>query len=368
MITKKHLLTALILGVGVVITASTLQVSATQVTIDVNLAVTPNIISFETVFPGEVYFRPLGINLSNDFINNAIKDDVEYKILQRPKPHINSSEERAYCADNPTDYERCYPSLCPYLSKEADNKPENDTSVPAYHDPWATSSIAYGRLAKSDNDTEDNWIIDLHTPCFKGECDQTKSIPLEYQLDPSLRGEKFGCDLIVEVTNISYFSVITRTIGFWKTHTNFTSNIFSSKLGGTMTVGTSTHIRTITNLSGNQNSILFGAYYSSIPKKTNNQNRNSTDKARMKLLRQLVTAKLNCAAFGCTPQVQTLLANADSAYATGSTSQINSYANQIDTYNNSGDGNAIPPELGNPGSATPSQSQTRANKVFWNTP
>jgi hypothetical protein len=184
--------------------ASTVQVGAQVVSIDSNLSISPNIISFETMFPGEVHYKPLVVNLSDSFLGEDILDDVEYRIVQKPKPRIDSPAEREYCSHFPNDLTRCYPSLCPYLSKTADNAPANDTSIPAYHDPDAPSSIAYGRLAKSDNDIEDNWVIDLHTPCFRGQCDQTNSVPEHYQLDPSMNGQVFGCDLVVEVLSISY--------------------------------------------------------------------------------------------------------------------------------------------------------------------
>lgn len=195
------LLAVIILGV---ILKGSIRVGAANVTIDSNLAVSPNVISFSTVFPGEVHFKPLTIDLSSQFIASRIHDDVEYRILQKPKPRVDSPQERAYCQENPTDYERCYPSLCPYLSKTADGIPANDTSVPAFHNPDDPSSIAYGRLAKSDNDVKDDWVIDLHTPCFKGQCDQSGSVAAEYQLDPQFQGEVLGCDLVVEVVSISF--------------------------------------------------------------------------------------------------------------------------------------------------------------------
>jgi hypothetical protein len=184
--------------------ANSQPVSAWHVNIDANLTVSPAVISFATVFPGEINLRPLSVNLSQDFVNSEIHDDVEYRILQKPKPREDSASERAYCVTHPTDLQRCYPSLCPYLSKEPDNQPSNDMGVPAFHDPNAPTSVALGRLAKSENDTNDQWVIDLHTPCFRGQCDQTNSVPSEYQLDPNLNGEVFGCDLVVEVTNVSY--------------------------------------------------------------------------------------------------------------------------------------------------------------------
>lgn len=357
-----------ILGSFALLAFNALRVTATHVTIDENLSVTPNVVSFETVFPGEVNLRPLSVNLSQAFLGNSIYDDVEYRIIQRTKPRIDGAAEREYCASHPGDYARCYPSLCPYLSKEPDNAPRNDAGVPAYHDPVATSSIAYGRLAKSDSDTEDNWSIDLHAPCFRGQCDQTNSVPPQYQLDPALNGQRFGCDLVIEVTNVSYAAAVTRTPGFWQTHTNFTSAVFAANFPSGMTVGTSTHARLVTNATGAAQSRLFGAYYSSIPKKTNNQNRSAVDKVRMQLLQHLVSAKLNCAAFGCAPATQTLVSSADAAYASGTASQMTTLAGQLDVYNNSGDAFPIPPSLGDPGAATPSVSQSRANKPFWDSP
>ena len=369
-ITKKRMFVTARLGITalVVILVGSIEVRATHVTIDANLSVSPNIISFETVFPGEVLYRPLAVELSGAFLESYLHDDVEYRILQKPKPRVDSAVERSYCEENPTDYTRCYPSLCPYLSKTPDNTPENDTEVPAFHDPNASTSIAYGRLAKSDEDTSDNWVIDLHTPCFRGECDQANSVPATYQLDPSLNGEVFGCDLVVEVTGVSYFQTPTRTIGFWQTHTSFTSNMFQTKLGGSMVVGTGSHTRAITNVSGNGKSRLFGAFYSSIPKKTNETNRNAVDKARVQLLQQLVAAKLNCAAFDCAPPAEDLILAADAAYAGTNAATMISLASQLSASNNAGDALAISDSLGPVGSATPSTSQARANKVFWDTP
>ena len=69
------------------------------------------------------------------------------------------------CVD--AGYEKL-PVLCPFLSKTPDNSPDNDGSLAAFHgsitdwtmaDTLATQVV--GRLAKSDNDIEDDWIIFL---------------------------------------------------------------------------------------------------------------------------------------------------------------------------------------------------------------
>jgi len=63
---------------------------------------------------------------------------------------------------------------------------------------------ARGRLAKSEGDLEDTWIIDLIVSCFQGMCAQDYSWE-EFgpPLPPELEGETFGCDLWIEVTGIS---------------------------------------------------------------------------------------------------------------------------------------------------------------------
>ena len=204
-----------IISAGVVaISLSAIQGRAWVVTIDRNLTVTPSEISYETVFPEEVLFRPLRIMLSQQFLSDVRYDDVEYHIVQKIKPHI--AADAIYCQSNPTDYSRCYPSLCPYLSKTPDGTPANDTGVPAFHNPTATTSIAYGRVAKSDNDISDEWIIDLHAPCFRGQCAQDYVVPSSYELDPALEHQVFGCDLKIVVDRVSYRSEKEGTIGFWK--------------------------------------------------------------------------------------------------------------------------------------------------------
>src|SRR3989344_1324166 len=144
----------------------------------------------------------------------------------------------------------------------------------------------------------------------------------------------------------------TRTQGFWQTHTTFTSGIFTLYFGVTgMPVGsgpscavasscTLTHKGFITNTQLAGQSQLFGAYFSNIAQKSTGKGktaqRTALDKARMQLLQQLVTAKLNCAAFGCSASVQTMITTADTAYASGTAAQILASASALDAYNNSG--------------------------------
>jgi len=169
--------------------------------INSNLSVSPSHLSYGTVFPEEVLFQPILIKLSSSFLQNNRLDDVEYSIKQKIKPR--NPRDASYCQRHPNNLTRCYPTLCPYLSKEPDGIPGNDTGVAAFHDPTASSSIAHGRLAKSDNDLQDPWVIDLHVPCFKGQCAQDNVVPQAYEVNPALEGEMFGCSLEVVVDKVS---------------------------------------------------------------------------------------------------------------------------------------------------------------------
>ena len=159
----------------------------------------------------------------------------------------------------------------------------------------------------------------------------------------------------------------TRTLGFWQTHTTYTSSIFQTYFGTTgMKIGNgTTHKAYITNVQSTGASQLFGGFYASIPKTSTGVKRSDIDKARMQLLQQLIAAKLNCAAFGCSLAVQTMIANIDSVYASGPASAIITAAGQLDAYNNSGDTIIT---IGAPGKATPKTSQNWANISFWNLP
>ncbi len=151
----------------------------------------------------------------------------------------------------------------------------------------------------------------------------------------------------------------TRTQGFWQTHTAYTTSIFQTNLASAMPIGSAPHKGVITTTGQ-----LFGGFYSSIPKTSTGAKRTELDKARMQLLQQLIAAKLNCAAFGCAASVQTMIANADAAFAGTSVSAILTSAGLMDAYNNSGDTIII----GSAGKATPKDSQALANKLFWDLP
>ncbi|MBI3397228.1 hypothetical protein HY045_02010 [Candidatus Woesebacteria bacterium] len=145
----------------------------------------------------------------------------------------------------------------------------------------------------------------------------------------------------------------TRTLGFWQTHTIYTSGIFSN-LGGSLVIGTH-------NI--NTTDKLFAGFYASISKTSTGSKRSQLNQARMQMLQQWLAAELNCQAFGCSLFTQNLLTNSAVAWANTNTSVILSYTSQLNTYNNSND--ALP--ISGQGKATPkdSQSQALSQLGFW---
>jgi len=190
-----------------------------------------------------------------------------------------------------------------------------------------------------------------------------------YPMTPTTNGVTVNLGLADDVTCTitNHKDSPTRTQGFWQTHTAYTSSVFTNPLGlnSSMLIGDgATHKGPVETIGK-----VFGAFYSSIPKKTDKSNRTALDKARMQLLQQLVAAKLNCAAFGCASSVSTLIIGADNAYALGtSTASVLAYAGALDAYNNSGDTIIISPPLPVPGPATPKTSKANADLGFWDTP
>ena len=182
------------------------------------LSVETTPIEFGTVFPQEYLEKQFTVNLSTSFMAEDRVDDVDYVIKQKPKPiwpiprecelfsgEPTIEEARAYCHDHPEDLDCCYLSLCPYLSK-TDGDPEdvNDVGVPSYYQGTSCTipnpDYAVGRLAQSEQDTSDIWIVDLKVPPVKGYVGQDWPAGCPTVSEDS---QDYGCDLWVEVTGIS---------------------------------------------------------------------------------------------------------------------------------------------------------------------
>lgn len=190
------------------------------------LNVHPNELSFNTVFPQQYKELDLRIEMSESFIKASNADDIEYKIVQKPKCSVDGQNPPYYPVDRITHgcpiigniQTQQLPLLCPYLSKlDGDPEDKNDEGVLSYYVkgvnggadkcnwPPTGQEMAIGRLAKSDNnDLVDLWKIDLKVPPFKGYVaqDWPANCPV---LDGNPSGTNYGCDLWIETTKISEF-------------------------------------------------------------------------------------------------------------------------------------------------------------------
>lgn len=229
------------------------------------LSVTTDNIDYGTVFPQQERDEDITIDLSQSFRTEGRVDDVEYMIRQKPKCAITRDEGRVLvgptrtghvleATSTPNDLTDYYincgepprplvedpgdpvvdedwgplPLLCPYLSKhkhtddpdvDQQSPVDHEIEVDAFHQPWTVVNDivnwvqATGRLAKSEGDFGDHWNIDLRVPCFGDHCAQDweefveewnpLADPDDYVQPIENEHKIFGCDLWVEVTDVS---------------------------------------------------------------------------------------------------------------------------------------------------------------------
>ena len=183
-----------------------------------------------------------------------------------------------------------------------------------------------------------------------------------------------GADDVVTCTFINETGFPTRTQGYWKTHTNVTQDLFENPpnatdaalvgfTNGTIIIGSShTGAIVIDNIKE-----VFGLYWGSIPKMSNGTERSDPDQTLIIMIHQLLTAQLNCGAFGCSSAAIELINTCNEAFATGNLTTIlltdsgffngTGCAEELDNYNNSGEtfDDGFPP------GASPSLSKVLAN-------
>lgn len=217
------LVTAIAIGV---VGMSAFEAHVVNVTATINNAteISTDQIAFGTTFPQEELHSPVTLYLSDAFrASNAL--GVDYKIKQKPKC-VNEAGAYAQVTEDPAnpdffvcpqDYEMM-PLLCPFLSKTSQRS--GDTSVPSFHGPilanaWTNEVSeqfkAVGHLTQDAYSNE--WDIDLHTPCFEGQCGQDWAAyvqganagadPNAYLIPEDLKEEQLGCDLWFELTAVN---------------------------------------------------------------------------------------------------------------------------------------------------------------------
>jgi len=232
--------------VGGVVAMSAFEAHIINVTAHIEnaLAVDTEALDFGTVFPQEALTKNFQVKLSDSFLGQKRICEVYYEINQKPKCIVNGS--------NPVQHVPCVPtvgtaptcecpngttamlSLCPFLSKLADNTPidnaddnpeaGNDESAPSYYTPGGciTPGEASGELEANESDIVDTWTVDLKVPPFEGYVaqDWPANCPTLSGTGVNQDGTDLGCDLWVEVTG---FEECEKTIQVTSSMMNFSS-------------------------------------------------------------------------------------------------------------------------------------------------
>ncbi len=168
---------------------------------------------------------PVNSGTPGDPYKTITVDNFTGPAWQYCEENLPAGSPYTYDPANPY-WQYCFIPLSNYLSKHGSNP--NDVSVDAFHQAYVWNNgmsdvnpayIASGRLSKQDNVTADDWKIDLAVPCFQGECAQdwasfvnkynASATPASFILPQSVKGQTFGTQLWVEVTNISMCTVQT---------------------------------------------------------------------------------------------------------------------------------------------------------------
>jgi len=230
-------------------------------------------IQYGTVFPQEKLDKFVIVALSQSFRDEGRVDDIDYVIRQKPKcghvvPGTNPVE---YSDFKPTVGEDAsgnflcpegyaqLPLLCPYLSKHEVTTDgivqENDSKgINAFHgdvDHWGLDTTiatqVKGHLAKSQQDFDDRWDIDLKAPCFAGQCAQDwadfvhaanpDATNTDKYIQPKSREHQiFGCDLWLEVFGVSLPGLGCKTLDMMLV-IDRSGSIDSTELGQLKTAG-----------------------------------------------------------------------------------------------------------------------------------
>jgi hypothetical protein len=158
---------------------------------------------------------------------------------------------------------------------------------------------------------------------------------------------------------------VTRTQGFWATHTPL-ANI--AWFGGTAFGHTFPGVASVSGIGDNlicgrpvdDLGKLMGGFWSDISKKSTGAKRTSLDQARMQLLQQLLAAELNASAFGSVPSVGSFAAW-EGALCGTSTNAIKTAQQQAASFNSSGDSSQFTPGT----SADSKNARAIATYAFW---
>jgi hypothetical protein len=167
-------------------------------------------------------------------------------------------------------------------------------------------------------------------------------------------------------------TLVTRTQGFWATHSALANAAwFGGTAGGHTFPG-------VANTPGIGDTLLCGrsidslakllaGFWSNIAKDCNGDRRSKIDQARMQLLQQLLAAELNASAFGSVPPGGSAkFAQWEAAFCGNNQSAIQTAQSQAAAFNESGDNGSFTP--GTSADAKNAKTLAATEECFWNLP
>jgi hypothetical protein len=184
-------------------------------------------------------------------------------------------------------------------------------------------------------------------------------------------GDTVTCDF----ENTAVAASVTRTQGFWSTHTplayiawfggtayghTFPGVALTAGIGDRTLCGRDIGPADLTGLGK-----LMGGFWSDIAKKSTGSKRLAIDKSRMTLLQQMLAAEMNASAFGSTPIGGIAkFAQWEAAFCGTDQTAIQQAQSQAAAFNEGGDNGSFTPGT----SADAQYAKSIANKPFWDNP
>ena len=158
--------------------------------------------------------------------------------------------------------------------------------------------------------------------------------------------------------NQQIVSQTTRTQGFWSTHLDLAWIVWNGGVWNGVTYpGVSDNLLCGRAIDSQEE--LMGAFWSGISQTSTKTKRSALDQARMRLLQQLIAAELNTAAFGSTPSMSYI--DAEAAFCGTDITAINTAASAMAAFNEGGDSGIFTPG----GSANAKRAKSIADLGFW---
>ncbi|MEM2781552.1 MAG: hypothetical protein QXG45_02375 [Nitrososphaerota archaeon] len=302
----------------------------------------------EVCYDYEVTFTPLTIdsnliteyiNRANAMVSNGFGDYAEKEFSLPDEPILTEVDESAEI----TDVQECPENF----ECTAINEPEWPLKVSEDIVIEFEKVIHNLRVCEIPDNEETDYILSNTVTLIESDTGEERTAAAEVKIDVG------PCP--------------TRTQGFWATHPEFTSYIWTTYVPDEIKGDVCG--KNIDDDLGK----LMGGFWSDISRLSDGKTRRTLlDQARMQLVQQLLAAILNryllespeLVVIGDESSIDQMISGANDACKGGDRALILSFVGVLDGYNKSGDGVQLPSGF-TVGPADPKQASSIADKMFW---